>query len=135
MISIKALDHVVLRVADLRAMKHFYVDVLGCTVEREREELGLYQLRAGSALIDLVPVDGPLGQKGGAAPGAEGRNMDHFCLAVEPFDADAIIAHLRAHGADPGPVSSRYGAGGQGPSIYVPDPEGNMVELKGPPDA
>jgi catechol 2,3-dioxygenase-like lactoylglutathione lyase family enzyme len=116
-------------------MKHFYVDVLGCTVEREREELGLYQLRAGSALIDLVPVDGPLGQKGGAAPGAEGRNMDHFCLAVEPFDADAIIAHLRAHGADPGPVSSRYGAGGQGPSIYVPDPEGNMVELKGPPDA
>ncbi len=134
MLTIKQLDHVVLRVSDLRAMKRFYIDVLGCTMDREREDLGLYQLRAGSALIDLVPVDGPLGVKGGAAPGTEGRNMDHFCLTVEPFDADAIIAHLRAHGADPAPVASRYGAQGQGPSIYVPDPEGNVVELKGPPD-
>ena len=134
MLTIKQLDHVVLRVSDLRAMKHFYMDVLGCTMDREREDLGLYQLRAGAALIDLVPVDGPLGLKGGAAPGATGRNMDHFCLTVEPFDADAIIAHLRAHGADPAPVASRYGAEGQGPSIYVPDPEGNVVELKGPPD-
>jgi glyoxylase I family protein len=134
MLSIRQLDHVVLRVSDLRAMKRFYCEVLGCTVEREREELGLYQLRAGAALIDLVPVDGPLGRKGGAAPGAEGRNMDHFCLTVEPFDADAITAHLRAHGADPAPVASRFGAYGRGPSIYVPDPEGNVVELKGPPD-
>src|SRR5258707_1315850 len=83
---------------------------------------------AGATLIDLVPVDGPLGQKGGAAPGREGRNMDHFCLTVEPFDADAIIAHLREHGAEPAPLASRYGAEGQGPSIYVPDPEGNVVE-------
>jgi glyoxylase I family protein len=134
MLSIRQLDHVVLRVTDLLAMKRFYCDVLGCTVERERDELGLYQLRAGEALIDLVPVDGPLGRKGGAAPGAEGRNMDHFCLTVEPFDAEAITAHLRAHGADPAPVASRFGANGQGPSIYVPDPEGNIVELKGPPD-
>ncbi|MBS0638426.1 MAG: VOC family protein [Acetobacteraceae bacterium] len=134
MISIKQLDHVVLRVANLEAMKRFYCDVLGCTVERERHDLGLYQLRAGAALIDLVPVDGPLGQKGGVAPGAEGRNMDHFCLQVEPWDADVIMAHLSKHGADPAPVASRYGATGQGPSIYVPDPEGNVVELKGPPD-
>jgi len=134
MLNIRQLDHVVLRVTDLLAMKRFYCDVLGCTIERERDELGLYQLRAGEALIDLVPVDGPLGRKGGAAPGAEGRNMDHFCLTVEPFDAEAITAHLRAHGADPAPVASRFGANGQGPSIYVPDPEGNIVELKGPPD-
>ena len=84
-------------------------------------------------MIDLVPVDGPLGLKGGAAPGREARNLDHFCLQIEPFDADAIIAHLKACGADPAPVASRYGAKGQGPSIYVPDPEGNVVELKGPP--
>ena len=134
MLRIKQLDHVVLRVSDLPAMRRFYCDVLGCTVEREREELGLYQLRAGDALIDLVPVDGPLGLKGGAAPGTEGRNMDHFCLTIEPFDAEVIAAHLRAHGADPAPVASRFGANGQGPSIYVPDPEGNIVELKGPPD-
>ena len=77
--------------------------------------------------------DGPAGQKGGAAPGREGRNLDHFCLQVEPFDGEAIIAHLKEHGCEPGPIESRYGANGQGPSIYVPDPEGNMVELKGPP--
>ena len=133
MLTIKHLDHLVLRVTDLRAMIAFYTDVLGCSIDKVQEDLGLYQLRAGTALIDLVPVDGPLGAKGGAPPGAEGRNLDHFCLRVEPFDAGAIIAHLQAHGADPAPVASRYGAEGQGPSIYVADPEGNVVELKGPP--
>lgn len=133
MITISRLDHVVLRVTNLAAMMDFYGGVLGCPVEKVQADLGLYQLRAGSALIDLVPVDGPLGAKGGAAPGPEGRNLDHFCLRVEPFDADMIIAHLRAHGAEPAPVASRYGAEGQGPSIYVADPEGNVVELKGPP--
>ena len=133
MLNITKLDHLVLRVTDLQAMLRFYMDVLGCTLEKVQENLGLYQLRAGSSLIDLVPIDGPLGRKGGAPPGKEARNLDHFCLSIEPFDADAIIAHLRRHGAEPGPVESRYGAGGQGPSIYVTDPEGNNVELKGPP--
>ena len=133
MITISHLDHVVLRVTNLAAMMDFYSGVLGCPVEKVQADIGLYQLRAGSALIDLVPVDGPLGAKGGAAPGPEGRNLDHFCLRVEPFDADAIIAHLRVHDAEPAPVASRYGAEGQGPSIYVADPEGNVVELKGPP--
>jgi len=135
MFRIRHLDHLVLRVTDLRAMMAFYTEVLGCSVEKVQVALGLYQLRAGTALIDLVPVDGPLGAKGGAPPGTEGRNLDHFCLRVDPFDADEIIAHLRASGADPAPVASRYGAEGQGPSIYVADPEGNVVELKGPPDA
>jgi glyoxylase I family protein len=133
MLQIKQLDHLVLRVVNLQAMMQFYMDVLGCSLEKVQENIGLYQLRAGSALIDLVPVDGPSGQKGGAPPGKEARNLDHFCLQIEPFDAEAIIAHLKRHGAEPGPVASRYGAAGQGPSIYVPDPEGNMVELKGPP--
>ena len=133
MFQIKHLDHLVLRVSDLKATMRFYIDVLGCPVEKIQEDLGLYQLRAGSALIDLVPIDGELGRKGGAAPGKEARNLDHFCLRVEPYDADAIIAHLKRHGVETGPVTSRYGAEGQGPSIYVHDPEGNVVELKGPP--
>ena len=133
MLQILQVDHLVLRVSDLPAMMRFYMGVLGCTLEKTQADLGLYQLRAGSALIDLVPVNEPLGRKGGAAPGVEGRNLDHFCLRVEPFDVEAIIAHLTEHGCTPGPVSSRYGAEGQGPSIYVPDPEGNVVELKGPP--
>lgn len=130
MFRVLGLDHLVLRVRSLPLMRAFYCEVLGCTVERERPDLGLTQLRAGSSLIDLVPVDGPLGVQGGAAPGREGRNLDHFCLAIEPFDAAQIQHHLRAHGVEPGALASRYGAGGQGPSIYVSDPEGNTVELK-----
>lgn len=132
-IRIRDIDHVVLRVVDAERMLHFYRDVLACTVERRRDDIGLIQLRAGRSMIDLVPVDGQLGRAGGAAPGREGRNLDHFCLRVEPFDEAGIRAHLASHGVQPGNVESRYGAEGMGPSIYLTDPEGNVVELKGPP--
>lgn len=131
--ALQHLDHVVLRVRDLPAMRAFYCDVLGCGVEREQAQIGLLQLRAGASLIDLVTVDGKLGRMGGAAPGDEGRNMDHLCLRVEPFDLDAIQAHLHAHGAQVLEHGARYGAEGEGPSQYLSDPEGNVVELKGPP--
>lgn len=133
MLSIRDIDHVVLRVVDLPAMLAFYCDVLGCVVERRVDDLGLVQLRAGRSLIDLVPVDSPLGRVGGAPPGRGGRNMDHFCVRVEPFDERAIRRHLASHGVDAGPTEARYGAEGQGPSIYISDPEENVVELKGPP--
>ena len=133
MFCIIQLDHVVLRVSDLQLMLDFYQRVLGCTLERQETDLGLYQLRAGSSLIDLVPVDQPLGQQGGKAPGLEGHNMDHLCLRIEPFDAAALQAYLEGHGVSAGPVESRYGAEGKGPSIYIQDPEGNRIELKGPP--
>lgn len=132
--ALAGLDHVVLRVRDLDAMRAFYCQVLGCTPEREQPEIGLLQLRAGASLIDLVSLDGTLGRAGGAAPGAEGHNMDHFCLRVDPFDPAAIQAHLRAHGVAVGESGPRYGAQGEGPSQYLRDPEGNGVELKGPPD-
>jgi glyoxylase I family protein len=132
-ITIRGLDHLVLRVVDLERMLRFYCDVLGCRVERRLDHIGLVQLRAGAALIDLVPVGGTLGSQGGAAPGREGRNLDHFCLRVEPFEAAAIQAHLARCGVAAGPVEQRYGADGDGPSIYVTDPEGTVVELKGPP--
>jgi catechol 2,3-dioxygenase-like lactoylglutathione lyase family enzyme len=133
-IQLRGLDHIVLRVTSLERMLHFYCEVLGCSVERRQEALGLIQLRAGASLIDLVPVSGRLGAMGGAAPGEEGRNLDHFCLRVEPFDPEVIKRHLAAHGIDAGEPASRYGAEGQGPSMYVSDPEGNVVELKGPAD-
>jgi len=133
MFRLIGLDHLVLRVIDLPRMLHFYVQALGCSVERRQDGIGLIQLRAGSALIDLVPVDGPLGRAGGTAPGPQGRNLDHFCLRIEPFDEAAIRAQLQQHGYIAGPVEQRYGAEGEGPSIYLDDPEGNTVELKGPP--
>ena len=129
---LRHLDHVVLRVRDVVAMRHFYCDVLGCTPELDQPGLGLFQLRAGASLIDLVDVDGKLGRQGGAAPGAEGRNVDHVCLSVEGYDEAAIIAHLQANGVRIGDTGSRYGAEGEGPSIYLFDPENNMLELKGP---
>ena len=135
MLRILDIDHLVLRVVDLQRMERFYCGVLGCTVERRQAAIGLVQLRAGRSLIDLVPVTGQLGRAGGAAPGAEGRNLDHFCLRVEPFEEVALRSHLASHGIAAGAVQSRYGAEGEGPSMYVTDPEGNVVELKGPPAA
>lgn len=133
MIRIREIDHLVLRVTDLAAMLRFYRDTLGCTVARDRRDIGLVQLQAGRSMIDLVPVDGPLGRAGGAAPGVEGRNLDHLCLRVDPFDDAAIRHHLAQHGVMAGPTEQRFGAEGEGPSIYISDPEGNVVELKGPP--
>lgn len=134
-IAIREIDHIVLRVVDLARMLRFYGDVLGCREVRRQDEIGLVQLRAGTSMVDLIPIDGKLGAAGGAAPGKEGRNVDHFCFRVEPFDEAAIRAHLAAHGIEAGPAASRFGAEGEGPSIYLEDPEGNTIELKGPPTA
>jgi glyoxylase I family protein len=125
------IDHLVLRVVDLERMLQFYCDVLGCTVER-RVDTGLIQLRAGRSLIDLVPVGSEMGKIGGAAPGREGRNMEHFCLRIEPFDEAGLRVRFARYGVDVGKVKTRYGAEGFGPSVYVTDPDGNVVELKGP---
>ena len=128
---IGGLDHIVIRVRDMTRMVAFYRDVLDCPVEKVQDDLGLWQLRAGRTLIDFVDVQGKLGKMGGAPPGTEALNLDHFCLSVEPFDGEAIAVYLRQHGVEPGDVKSRYGAGGDGPSMYIQDPEGNTVELKG----
>ena len=133
--TILGLDHVVLRVRDVAALERFYGEVIGCSLEHRQPALGLVQLRAGRALIDLVDVAGKIGREGGDPPGREGRNMEHFCLRIEPFDAAALAAHLRRHGVEPGEVAPRFGADGEGPSLYLLDPEGNRVELKGPPAA
>lgn len=132
-LEIRGLDHVVIRVRDLDRALSFWCNALGCAVERRLDELGLVQLRAGASLIDLVPVDSPLGRAGGGAPDADRPNMDHVALRIAAFDEAALRAHLEEHGIAPGDVATRYGAEGNGPSMYVKDPDGNTVELKGPP--
>lgn len=131
-IAVQGFDHIVLRVRDKSRMIGFYTDVLGCSVDWDRPDLGLTHIRAGRDLIDLVTLDGPLGALGGEGPGEEGRNLDHFCLQIAPFDEPAIRAHLAAHGVEVTEAGLRYGAQGEGPSLYLRDPEGNTVELKGP---
>ena len=123
--TIIGLDHVVLRARDPAALEKFYVEVLGCSLELRQGKLA--QLRAGRTLIDIVPEDEAV-----ATTRMAGANLDHICLRVEPFDAAAIARHFAAHGVQCGEEVSRYGAEGRGPSIYLNDPEGNGVELKGP---
>jgi catechol 2,3-dioxygenase-like lactoylglutathione lyase family enzyme len=130
-INITHIDHVVIRVNDLERMIAFYQDVLGCKLERGPGEGGLAQLRAGHSLIDLVDASGPLGQQGGDQPDHAAPNMDHVCFQLQPWDADAIKEHLERHGIEADNVAPRYGATGVGPSMYLRDPEGNTVELKG----
>jgi catechol 2,3-dioxygenase-like lactoylglutathione lyase family enzyme len=130
--AVQRIDHLVLRVRDLDRSEAFYRDLLGCEVVRRRDDLGLRHLRAGASMIDLVSVEGKLGARGGAAAGREGRNLDHLCLRIEPFDEAAILAHLAAHGLAPhAPASNNFGAEGEGLSLYFEDPEGNTIELKG----
>lgn len=129
--SILGLDHVVLRCTHLEETLAFYRDVLGCPLERVVEEVGLYQVRAGSTLIDLVPVGGRLGGEG--APDQERPNLHHFCLRIARARWPQVREHLRAHGIETDEPARRYGAEGYGLSVYLRDPEGNQVELKAPP--
>jgi glyoxylase I family protein len=132
--DVRQIDHVVFRVRELERSIAFYRELLGCEIVKRRDDLGLVHLRAGVSMIDLVSIDGPLGSKGGDAAAEGGRNVDHLCLRIEPFDEAAIRSLLRAHGlpADP-ELHLNFGAEGIGPSIYLADPDGNQIELKGPP--
>ena len=129
-----AIDHIVLRVEDVDACIAFYQDVLGCPLESASPDIGLYQLRAGDCIIDLVAVDSVLGAEGGRGPGPEGHNVDHFCVRIEPFDEADLRVHLEEHGVEPGQTYNNWGGDGRGPSMYISDPAGNTVELKGPPE-
>lgn len=118
---VTGIDHVVVRTPDQARALAFYRDVLGLVMEREQPELGLIQLRAGRSLIDLVP---------GAGADPQRPNIDHFALGVRPFDESALRAHLAANGVAVIESGLRYGAGGEGPSLYIRDPDGNRIELK-----
>lgn len=131
--TIQHIDHIVLRVANLERAMAFYCNVLGCKVARRRDDLGLIHLSAGTSMIDLIALDGVLGLRGGAGPAKEGRNVDHLCLRVDPFDEAALTQHLAAHNIPThGPAAVNFGAEGEGLSLYVSDPDGTTVELKGP---
>lgn len=118
---VERIDHVVLRVRDLATMVGFYEQALGFKEERRIDRLGLVQMRAGASMLDLVHAER-----------GEGKNMDHLCFRVEPFDRDAIVTRLTPFGISVGETVERYGAEGTGPSVYFNDPEGNQIELKGP---
>ena len=127
-LKVAEIDHVVLRCRNQPRMLDFYTRILGMTEERRIERIGLIQLRAGASMLDLVPA---------AAPRIEsGTNVDHFCLGIEAVDMDTAVKYLRENSVViVGEPSQRYGARGMGISVYVHDPEGNVVELKQMPAA
>jgi glyoxylase I family protein len=131
-IQIKGIDHVVLLVSNVKRSINFYCDALGCSVDTERPDLGLYHLRAGTAFIDLVDIHGKLGNQSLGPRKAEGRNLDHFALRIEPFVEQGISSHLTAFDVKVGEVAQRYGADDDSPPIYISDPNNNTIELKGP---
>lgn len=128
--AVKAFDHLVLRAREPDVLIAFYRDAIGCAVEWERPELGLTHLRAGSAMIDVVDINGPLGIDGVAEPAPYGRNVDHLCLRIDPFDFAVLATHFAKFGIVVEPPKDRFGATGFGQSIYLADPEGNGIELK-----
>lgn len=130
MIKPVLIDHLVLRTDNYSSLIDFYCEVIGCQLERVDDEIGLAQLRAGSSLIDIVDVHKELGKQGGPAPGDKGNNVDHFCLQIEPFDEVELKDFLTSKGVEVGQFESRYGAQGQGRSLYISDLDGNTVELR-----
>ncbi|MGI0116029.1 VOC family protein [Zooshikella sp. RANM57] len=130
-VHVRGIDHIVLRTAQPQIMIDFYCRIFGCVVERQlAKSVGLTQLRAGNALIDIVDVDSELGRSGGGAPTVTERNLDHFCLVLEPISNEQLKYFLEQNGLTVGNFEDRYGAEGIGPSLYIKDPDDNVVELK-----
>ena len=120
----QGLDHVVLHVKDQAVSRRFYTELLGCTVDHVNEKSSLVQLRFGQNLIDLLPL-GPQ-----SLPPSPGTGMHHLCLSIRCDDLDKVAAALRARGVTvDGEVVSRRGAFGEGPSLYLRDPDGYRIEL------
>jgi catechol 2,3-dioxygenase-like lactoylglutathione lyase family enzyme len=130
-LSVRGIDHFVLRVRDIEAAQRFYCEVLGAQYVAHRSEFGMTHLRVGASMIDLVAANGQPGKPGAAPAGKELRNADHLCLRIEPFDQERIVAHLKRLGVEIGEIRRWFDAEGNGVSIYLNDPEGNSVELKG----
>jgi len=123
----KGFDHIALVTKKLAAMKAFYVEGLGLTVEHEGKAKAGYSvvsLRAGESLIDLFEAS-PINP----APTAN-LSEEHFCLSATGSSIYDVIATLKRKGLDPTQAEVNSGAKGKGLSTFVRDPDGNKVEIK-----
>ena len=130
LVKITEMDHIVLRVKDVDVSLQFYTETLGMKAERvEQWQKG--EVRFPSArlnddtIIDFFAADQePIGREGA-------RNQDHFCMVIEPTDMDELKSKFEALGVDiqAGP-GKRWGSHGDGISLYVYDPDDNVVELR-----
>lgn len=130
MISIEAIDHIVLRTDQYKPLIRFYCNILGCEIIREAHDFSLTQLKAGNALIDIIDIAGTLGREGGPVSTGKANNLDHFCLQIAPFEEPDLIAYLKQHSVPHSDFETRFGAQGYGRSIYIQDIIGNTIELR-----
>jgi catechol 2,3-dioxygenase-like lactoylglutathione lyase family enzyme len=130
LVKITELDHIVLRVRDVETSLRFYTQVLGLPAERV-EQWRAGEIRFPSArlnadtIIDFFGSDQkPIGREGA-------KNQDHFCMVIEPTDMEELKAKFEGIGVDiqAGP-GKRWGSHGDGISLYIYDPDDNVVELR-----
>ena len=125
-LHVLALDHIVLECADVETTLAWYLDVLGLQPVRvdewHRGEAPFPSVRVSAdTIIDLI-------RGATASNGGSGGRLDHFCVVVEPVDLEAV-ASSGTFDVVEGPAT-RYGARGNGTSLYVRDPDGTVVELR-----
>ena len=130
LVKITELDHIVLRVSDVETSLQFYTQVLGLQAERV-EQWRAGEIRFPSArlnadtIIDFFAADQePIGREGA-------KNQDHYCMVIEPTDMEELKTKFEALGVDiqAGP-GKRWGSHGDGISLYIYDPDDNVVELR-----
>ena len=130
LVTITEMDHIVLRVSDVEASLSFYSEILGLPVERVDQwragEVRFPSVRLNAdTIIDLFASDQePIGKEGA-------KNQDHYCMVIEPTDMEALKAEFEAIGVEiqAGP-GKRWGSHGDGISLYIYDPDDNVVELR-----
>lgn len=132
MVKIRAIDHLVLRAIETERMLDFYHPVLGCEAIRADADQCLTEFGAGDGLIGLVPASArPVSGEGDAGAAARTR-LEHFCLTLANWNETGLRQCLHALGVDTRDVGVRPGTREAVPSLYLNDPDGNTVELKGP---
>lgn len=132
MLTVTAMDHIVLNVRDMDTILDFYINVLGLQGERieayQQGDVPFPSVRINAdTLIDLFPVQAAATD----APTQQPEHLNHFCMVIAKADMQQVIAHLESHGVtiEEGPIT-RWGAHGNGTSIYFCDPEGRQIEIR-----
>lgn len=128
-VKVKSLDHLVLKVKDQKASLDFYVNLLGLTPERvelwQAGEVGFPSVRLNAfTIIDFF-------KQSQSVDLATKNNVEHICLEVEPIDLDQLKTQLEDLKISivEGP-GKRWGAKGIGMSLYIQDPDQNVIELR-----
>ena len=130
LVKITEMDHIVLRTRDVEESLRFYTEVLGLQAERV-EQWRAGEVRFPSARINADTIIDFFASEEMPNGRDDVRNQDHFCMVIDETDMDALKARFEDAGIDiqAGP-GKRWGSHGDGISLYIYDPDDNVVELR-----